>query len=162
MLPVHLVGLNQRLDFSNGTVSNVLTIRLPNGQVFDTTVAQEHLAPIMNSFAEAHVRNGGGPPAPAPAPSHVDRTEAPLPLEDTAMRADDEFGGVSTFGGPPEAPARQSTIATGPVPATVTRPAPARTVARNEAGYPVLSGGVDPSRVLGEGGDTDEDGVAQA
>lgn len=161
MLPVHLVGLNQRLDFSNGTVSNVLTIRLPNGQAFDTLVAQEHLAPIMNAFAEAHVRGGGPMPAPS-ASAPVERAEAPVPLDDEAMREDAEFGGMSTFGGPPEAPVRQSTLATGPVPATVTRPAPARTVTRNEAGYPVLSGGVDPSRVLGEGGDTDEDGVAQA
>lgn len=161
MLAVHLVGLNQRFDFSSGTVSNVLTVRLPNGQTFDTTVSPEHLKPIMNAFAEAHVRGGGSLPV-TPAPAPVERTEAPVPLDDEAMREDAEFGGMSTFGGPPEAPARQSTIATGPVPTTVTRPAPARTVARNEAGYPVLAGGVDPSRVLGDGPDTDEDGVAQA
>lgn len=159
ILPAHLLGLNQRLDFTSGTISNVLSIRLPNGAVIDATVASDHLRPIMDAFAESQVNGGVAPPPAAPPPPQQESLQT---FQEEPLHQDPEFGDVGTFGGPPAPAPRQSTLATGPVPTTVTRPAPARTVARNEAGYPVLSGGVDPSRVLGEGPDTDEDGVAQA
>lgn len=149
---VELVGISNFVRLGDGASENRLIIKLPNGNMIDPLVSDEHLAAVVESF--------GAPPAkPTPSPGALTMEEIV-----TGINASESFPFVAekqengeqalVFGAPPDAVE---------VPSPPPAPRKARLVDVDSAGNPVvhIEGGEDTESVTGSGGIKDEDGVAQ-
>jgi hypothetical protein len=135
---IRLVSFAQEVSFEDGSTTNVITMRLPNGSPLQAIVSDEGLASIIAVAT-------GSAPKPAPPPA------APAPRE--APRPPPEEGGDHTFGGDYRAEASAQPWAPDPVPG---RPV----VTTDEFGDPVVHDrGVDLADVLEGGGLEDEEGL---
>lgn len=185
-LSAQIIALNQQLDFENdGKVRIILVLRLPGGRTIPAAVDEEHLQTVVEAYAENRLAAGGPPVPPASViPEHLTQglvprsgpspaeEPAPFPPPEAPMDEpwsvdpdyDDGTGTVRTFGGTPSPSSvtafQEPPKRTDPYPTTVSYGVPAKKVASDEAGYPILVGGMDPAHVVGGKADeADEDGV---
>lgn len=128
---VRLVSFGQEVSLEDGSTTNLITMRLPNGASLQAVVSEEGLRNIINAHSGAAPERSP-PPSPHPAP----------PVG----------SGDFTFGGDYRPAQGAQPWTPDPVPG---RP----TVTTDEAGNPVVHdlGGVDVEDVL-EGG-LDEEGL---
>lgn len=173
-MDLSVVSLSQDVSFEDGSITNFVLLRVPSGQVIRAVVTDDSAKVLVENFA---VQQGASMPQ---AP--VDKPAAPVVTNDEGAVV---FGGApaeyeepsSSFWVPSSAPAAPRPA---PKPQPVwtdasaqaqaykeeqqrlrnnPRSSEARTVAKDEYGYPIVRGnGIDPGEVLG-GGDVDDEGV---
>ena len=146
-IPVEVAALNQQLDFESGEILNILIIKLGADRVISAQVREEDVKTLTKYFVEVK----SGVSVPDEEPPAAGMTWEP----EEAQAQQEEDPTTTVFGGqptpPPQAPQR-----------TNVQPVPrARTVAKDEAGYPIVrgGGGVDHSKVVATNPMADEDGV---
>jgi len=187
-----LLTISQDLSLEDGSITNFLIFRLPNGGIVKALISEDSARSVAAAL------NGSPPPPPMereePRQQQPQRRrEEPRAQNDGSMAI--EFGGdvgeeASGWIGPPgSAPPRvEEDEAEEPVPHHEAMGADAQARAYREAekqkkkkrskqptrmvnvpmdshGYPIVpnNGGVDPASVVGgTSGDADEDGVGQA
>jgi hypothetical protein len=169
MLECTIVGISQEMDFEQNATVTYLLVRLANGKVLRAAIDEEDAASVV----ELQVKEAGAPRAVPRAPRPQARERPPPPPPEMDEDEVDENGNaVHIFGGPDtgEAPAVEEEEEPPPPPSPVAaRPVqrlpngkpymPAKTVPKDDAGYPIVRGsGVDPDE-LTSGRNVDEDGV---
>lgn len=171
-MDLSVVSLSQDVSFEDGSITNFVLLRVPSGQVIRAVVTDDSAKVLVETFAAQQGSTMNAPPTPT-APATTNDEGAVI------------FGGApSEYEEPASSFWMPSVAASDPRPAPRQQPAPkdaaaqaraykeeqqhirnnprsfeARTVAKDEYGYPIVRGnGVDPGEVLG-GGDVDDDGV---
>lgn len=94
-LDAKILGLDQKVDFNDGSVSNVVRIELPNGSIVVALVTDEGAQLVFAAVQATKNVFKGRPETPPPAKVSF----APRPA---AARESFEFGGDGFVGEPPE------------------------------------------------------------
>lgn len=150
---VELVGVSNFVRLEDGASENRLIIKLPNGNMIDPLISDEHLGAVVEAFGAKPVP----PPPPAPTSGNLtmDDIVRGINASDQPFTAEKQANGEEAyvFGVPPTPPVA--------VPPPV--PRKARVVDVDSAGNPVVrvDGGEDIEAITGTTGLKDEDGVAQ-
>jgi len=139
---LHVKKMSQDLDLDTGAVSNFVLLQLPNGGLIRALVDEEAALAITNCHVLGADAPRPMPPSSYVAPSDFATSSGSPPADDAPLIFGGDAGGDSPLPAPP-----------------VQR---ARSVGRDEYGYPVVRGGsgVDPGEISTSGGQ-DEDGVGQ-
>ena len=149
-MQVELKAISQEIDFDTGEVTNILTFVTPEGQRFQAITTDAAIEALRGSI-------GAAPSLPKP-PAPTPRTEASGYVAVSASPDAVFFGGDlgSNEPSPPPPPPEPSSRVVPPG-----KPAPQRTVPKDEYGYPVVQGGgVDHRDVVGPGASSvDEDNI---
>lgn len=93
---VKIAGFSQDMDFTDGSITNFVTLELPNGAAVKAIVSDDGARQLIAA------RAGAGPmaPAPSPPPSHLPSQPQPsFSAEDFADQEEDDHGGAHVFGG---------------------------------------------------------------
>lgn len=182
MFTCQVTGIAQEMDFEENVTRTFLLVELPNGARIRAAIDEDAAAQVVALSVQTK-----GQPRPALAPPPPSAMQRPAPAAHApAMSAqnaeqpiDDEgddvrvFGGADTDDSPTYEEEGEPEELAPPVQAPAAPPArrepqrdrkgnlvvPAKTVPKDNAGYPIVqNGGVDPNDLVG-GRDQDEDGV---
>lgn len=149
-MQVKIEKVSQDMNVEDGSTTNFLIFRLPNGGLVRSQVDDASMQAIMTCIA-------GGAATSSPAPSYAPPEASPVGFTPQEMGDGTRahvFGGDDDEAPPPPMPSVAPMVARAPR-------APMRTVGADERGYPIVRGQGGAISTDGGAG-ADEDGVAQA
>lgn len=179
-MEVQIVSMSQDVSFEDGSVTNFISLRTPSGHLIRAVISDDSVPVLADNLAAVH--SGAPIPtapvtkrAPQPSPENFEPEDAtifgdpssvwmppgagaapvapsPVPYADPDLSSDDPSVQAAAFKA--QQKRQQESLRKGGSQS-------ARQVAKDDMGYPILSGqdGTDPGELVGGGGYLDEDGV---